>query len=83
MYDKEDTNLYTYEVTSSFIDDKTWKNCCDILELANDPELSIKLDRWILVESCKQLHNFITQYPTAKLIINLNKHILLQDKSFP
>ena len=83
LYDKEDTNLYTYEVTSSFIDDKTWKNCCDILELANDPELSIKLDRWILVESCNQLHNFITQYPTAKLIINLNKHILLQDKSFP
>lgn len=83
LYDKEDTNLYTYEVTSSFIDGTTWKSCNDILELSNEPDLSIKLDRWILVEASKQLHNFITQYPTAKLIINLNKHILLQDKTFP
>ncbi len=37
-----------------------------LIDLAEDPELSIKLDRWILVESCKQLHNFITQYPEAK-----------------
>ena len=83
LYDKEDISLYTYEVTSSFIDGTTWKNCNDIFELSEDPELSIKLDRWILVEACKQLHNFITQYPSAKLIINLNKHILLQDKAFP
>lgn len=83
LYDKEDVSLYSYEVTSSFIDGTTWKNCNDILELSEDPELSIKLDRWILVEACKQLHNFITQYPNAKLIINLNKHILLQDKAFP
>jgi len=51
--------------------------------LAEDPELSIKLDRWILVESCKQLHNFITQYPEAKLIVNLNKEILFHDRTFP
>lgn len=41
------------------------------------------MDRWILVEACKQLHNFITQYPKAKLIINLNHHILLNDKKLP
>ena len=51
--------------------------------MAEDPELAIKLDRWILVEACKQLHNFITQYPEAKLIVNLNKFVLLQDRSFP
>lgn len=83
LYDKEDSNLYTYEVTSNYIDGSSWKSCSDILDLSEDPELSIKLDRWILVEACKQLHNFITQYPDAKLIINLNKHILLKDKNFP
>ena len=83
LYDKQDTNLYTYEVTSGFIFNSEWKSLAGLIELTEDPELSIKLDRWILVEACKQLHNFITQYPEAKLIVNLNKHVLLQDRSFP
>jgi EAL domain-containing protein (putative c-di-GMP-specific phosphodiesterase class I)/PAS domain-containing protein len=83
LYDKEDVNLYTYEVTSGFIFENKWKDIATLRELAEDTELSIKLDRWILVESCKQLHNFITQYPDAKLIINLNKEVLLQDRTFP
>lgn len=83
LYDKQDTNLYTYEVTSGFIFENTWKDLSSLRELAEDPELSIKLDRWILVESCKQLHNFITQYPEAKLIVNLNKEILFHDRTFP
>ncbi|OTG90943.1 EAL domain-containing protein [Acinetobacter sp. ANC 3813] len=83
LYDKEDLNLYTYEVTSGFIFENKWKDISTLKELSDDSELSIKLDRWILVESCKQLHNFITQYPDAKLIINLNKEILLQDRTFP
>ena len=83
LYDKQDTSLYTYEVTSGFIYENNWKKTCGLVELDDDVELSIKLDRWILVEACKQLHNFITQYPNAKLIINLNRHILFQDKQFP
>ena len=83
LYDKEDTNLYTYEVTSGFIYGNTWKDISSLKELSEDHELSIKLDRWILVESCKQLHNFITQYPEAKLIVNLNKAVLLNDRTFP
>lgn len=83
LYDKQDTNLYTYEVTSGFIFNSEWKTLTGLIDLAEDPELAIKLDRWILVESCKQLHNFITQYPEAKLIVNLNKFVLLQDRSFP
>ena len=83
LYDKQDTNLYTYEVTSGFIYENAWKDLAGLRELAEDPELSIKLDRWILVESCKQLHNFITQYPEAKLIVNLNKAVLLHDRTFP
>ncbi|WP_034588578.1 EAL domain-containing protein [Acinetobacter sp. HR7] len=83
LYDKEDTNLYTYEVTSGFIFENKWQDISKILELNEEDELSIKLDRWILVESCKQLHNFITQYPDARLIVNLNRAVLFKDRTFP
>ena len=83
LYDKEDSHLYTYEVTSGFIFENKWKDIAQLRELAEDSELSIKLDRWILVESCKQLHNFITQFPDAKLIVNLNKEVLYNDRTFP
>lgn len=80
LYDKQDTELYIYEVTSGIIHDNQWLNLADLAELKNDQELSIKLDRWILVEACKQLHNFITQYPNTKLVINLNLDILLHQQ---
>ncbi len=83
LYDKQDSDLYVYEVTSGFIYENKWHDISSLRELAEDPELSIKLDRWILVESCKQLHNFITQYPEARLIVNLNKAVLFNDRSFP
>lgn len=83
LYDKQDTNLYTYEVTSGFIYENHWKKISNLVELDDDVELSIKLDRWILVEACKQLHNFIHQCPTAKIIVNLNRHVLFHDKQFP
>ncbi len=83
LYDKEDSNLNTYEVSSGFIFENQWKKVSNLVELDDDIELSIKLDRWILVEACKQLHNFITQYPEAKLIVNLNRHVLFHDKQFP
>lgn len=79
LYDKEDSNLNTYEVTSGFIYENQWKKLSNLSELDQNPALSAKVDRWILVEACKQLHNFITQYPEAKLIINLNRHALLSD----
>lgn len=83
IYDKHDQETHNYEVTSGFIADEQWHDLNDLAALRDDSELSIQLDRWILVEACKQLHNFITQYPKAKLIINLNIDILLKDKSAP
>ena len=83
IYDKQDTDLYIYEVTSGFIYQNQWIALESLSDLDENSELSIKLDRWILVEACKQLHNFITQYPKAKLIVNLNKHVLLEDATFP
>ena len=78
IHDKNDQNLNTYEVTSGFIFENQWIKLSEIEELEEDPELSIKIDRWILVEAAKQLHNFLTQYPEAKLIINLRHHILFK-----
>ena len=83
LYDKEDTNLYMFEVTSGFIFENKWQDISSLLELREDDELSIKLDRWILVESSKQLHNFIVQYPDARLVVNLNRAVLFKDRTFP
>ena len=83
LYDKQDQHTHSYEVCSGFIYNNQWQNISDLGDLKDDPELSVQLDRWILVEACKQLHNFITQYPKAKLIVNLNHHILINDKKLP
>lgn len=83
LYDKQDQYTHTYEVTGGFIHNNQWQDLNDLGDLKDDPELSVQLDRWILVEACKQLHNFITQYPKAKLVVNLNHHILLNDKKLP
>ena len=83
LYDKQDSILNIYEVSCGFIFENQWKKISNLIELDDDVELSIKLDRWILVEACKQLHNFITQYPEAKLVVNLNRHVLFNDKQFP
>lgn len=80
LYDKQDQNLNIYEVTSGFIDQKTWQDLNTFDELSQDIELSIKVDRWVLVEACKQLYNFLTQYPNARLLINLNTEILFKDE---
>ncbi|MBP9786445.1 MAG: EAL domain-containing protein [Acinetobacter sp.] len=80
LYDKQDQFTHTYEVIGGFIHNNQWINLMDLNDLKEDHELSAQLDRWVLVEACKQLHNFITQYPKAKLIINLNPHILLNDR---
>lgn len=83
LYDKQDQHTHTYEVSGGFIHNNQWQDIADLVDLKDDPELSVQLDRWILVEACKQLHNFITRYPKAKLIVNLNHHILLNDKKLP
>lgn len=59
-----------------------WKDILSFKELSEDYELFIKFDCWILVELCKQLYNFIIQYFEVKLIVNLNKVVLLNDCFF-
>ncbi|ENX12497.1 hypothetical protein F895_02871 [Acinetobacter sp. CIP 64.2] len=83
LYDKQDQHTHTYEVSGGFIYNNQWQDLSDLADLKDDAELSVQLDRWVLVEACKQLHNFITQYPKAKLIVNLNHQVLLNDKQLP
>src|SRR5690606_24905248 len=78
LYDKEDTRLYTYEVARGFIYGNKWQDISTLLELHGGYELAIKLDRWILVEASKKLHNFISQYSDANLIVNLNRAVLFK-----
>lgn len=75
-YDKDDTTMFTYEVSSSFIYDNAWKDLLDIPEINDAPELSVELDRWMVIEASKQLHNFVTKYPNSRIVVNLNQHIL-------
>jgi len=56
IYDKHDQETHNYEVTSGFIADEQWHDLNDLATLRDDSELSIQLDRWILVEASKQLH---------------------------
>lgn len=76
LYDKTDAQLYMYEVLNGIIHNNEWVNLIDLKDLRDSPALSIILDRWVIVEACKQLNNFAVQHPETKLIINLNTHIL-------
>ncbi len=64
IYDKHDQETHNYEVTSGFISDEQWHDINDLAELREDSELSIQLDRWILVE---HVSNYIT------LLLNTRK----------
>lgn len=75
-YDKDDSHMFTYEVSSSFIYDNAWQNLVDMPELNEAPNLSMDLDRWMVIEASKQLHNFVMQYPNSRIVVNLNQHIL-------
>ena len=81
LYDKQD-NFSIYEVNAGFYLEQKWCDLDKIEELRRDPLLSIEIDRWILLEASKQLHNFITQYPKAILLIPLNPEILFNDQQF-
>ena len=79
IYDKNDEDTQIFEVTSGFIKDNVWVDLSSSLELKSDPEVSVMLDRSVLVEAGKQLHNFITQYPKARLMIQLGVGALIHD----
>lgn len=76
LYDKQDQNLYIYEVTRGYYDQEQWHSLDDQSGLDNHIDLILQIDRFTLETATKQLKQFINQYPSAKLIINLSEHIL-------
>ncbi|MCF9035312.1 EAL domain-containing protein, partial [Acinetobacter nectaris] len=76
LYDKLDAQLYTYEVFSGIIHKNEWVDLIALDDLRESQALSVILDRWVIIEACKQLSNYSVQHPETKLIINLNTQIL-------
>lgn len=72
LYDKEDIDTHLYEVTSSFNHGDQYIILENFPALRSNPELAIKLDRWVLVEASKRLHQFLAKCPKARIIINLH-----------
>ncbi|KAA8735511.1 EAL domain-containing protein [Acinetobacter qingfengensis] len=73
IYDKEDIDTHLYEVSAYFRHGENTINFkgCDELFRQN-PAIAIKAHRWVLVEACKHLHNFLPQRPKAKIIVSLH-----------
>lgn len=76
LYDKQDQTLYIYEVSYGHLNNNQWHSLLDHVDLQDAPELMLQLDRYVLEQSVKQLKQFIQQYPSAKLIINLSEFFL-------
>ena len=72
LYDKEDIDTHLYEVTASFTHEGDRIQIENYASLNTNADLAIKLDRWILVESSKRLHQFINTCPKAKIVVNLH-----------
>lgn len=81
LYDKEDIDTHIYEITASFTDEKG--NVVDLegYEAINhNPALATKLDRWLLVEASKRLHQFLQTSPKARIVVNVHE-TSLQDST--
>lgn len=72
LYDKEDIDTHIYEVTASFTHDGNRIDIANYGSLNSNPELAVKLDRWILVEASKRLHQFLHTCPKARIVVNLH-----------
>lgn len=72
LYDKEDIDTHIYEVTASFTHENNRIDIANYGSLNSNPELAVKLDRWILVEASKRLHQFLNTCPKARIVVNLH-----------
>ena len=72
LYDKEDIDTHIYEVNASFNHDNNRIEVANYASLNTNPDLALKLDRWILVEASKRLHQFLNTCPKAKIVVNLH-----------
>ncbi len=72
IYDKEDIDTHIYEVSASFNHDNQNINLDELDLLKSNAELAVKVDRWVLVEASKRLHQFLSNCPKARIIVPLH-----------
>ncbi|MFB2578740.1 MULTISPECIES: EAL domain-containing protein [unclassified Acinetobacter] len=74
LYDKEDIDTHMYEITASFKDENGQMVALEDLESLNhNSALALKLDRWLLVEASKRLHQYLVQSPKARIVVNVHQ----------
>lgn len=83
IYDKEYIDQYMYVASATFTYDQQQISLTDYVALQDDLQLALKVDRWILVEACKRLHNHLEQCPSARIIVNLHGVSLLDQDMMP
>lgn len=72
LYDKEDIDGYIFEVTASFEYEQQQIQFSQFDALKRNPQLAARVDRWILVEASKRLHQFLQKSPKARILVNIH-----------
>lgn len=72
IYDKEDIDTHIYEVSAYFNHDNQNIDLDQLDLLKSNTELAVKVDRWVLVEASKRLHQFLSNCPKARIIVPLH-----------
>ena len=82
LYDKEQIDNDIFEVTAAFEFQDQWIELNHFQDLKADQALTLKLDRWVLVEASKRLHQYLAVMPKARVIVNLHAASLLDQGIF-
>ncbi len=83
LYDTENENALFYEVFVRLpIADGTLMTPDEFMPVAQRFGMDGRLDRWILLNACKQLKKHLVAHPNTRLLINLTADSL-QDPSLP
>lgn len=82
IYDKEQIDNDMFEVTAAFNVQEQLIQLTDYQDLLADESLTLKLDRWVLVEASKRLHQYLNVLSKARIIVNLHAASLLDQGIF-
>lgn len=72
LYDKEDIDAHVFEVTASFEYEQKNIAFSQFDALKRNPSLAARVDRWVLIEASKRLHQFIQKCPKARILVNIH-----------
>ncbi len=83
LFDVEDETAQFFEVFVRLpLADGKVMTPDEFLTVAQRYNLGSKIDRWVLINSCKRLKDHLTRHPNSRLLLNLTAESL-QDPSLP